>query len=152
MSKFIIFLAAALALLGAPTVEAKEVCKTVQVEQKSCQRVGNKETCTYHMVDAQSCKEVADDPKKAAAGTQASEAAQADDGANVVKRKTKKKVKPGVAGTMDAGAKQNGATALTTSDCKLLLGGTVVDVSDGRCGASGKYCKSSAGSACISEQ
>ena len=42
-------------------------------------------------------------------------------------------------------------TNLTTSDCKLLLNGTVVEVADGRCGASGKYCKSSAGSACITE-
>ncbi|ESW90222.1 hypothetical protein NKL07_04865 [Mesorhizobium sp. C280B] len=46
----------------------------------------------------------------------------------------------------------NGTVNLSTSDCKLLLSGTVVEVSDGRCGASGKYCKSSAGSACITEQ
>lgn len=50
------------------------------------------------------------------------------------------------------GSKTVGPVALTTSDCKLLLGGTVVQVFDGRCGASGAYCKSSQGSACISEK
>lgn len=44
-----------------------------------------------------------------------------------------------------------GGTPLTTSDCKLLLGGAVIQVFDGRCGKSGKYCKSSAGAACINE-
>jgi hypothetical protein len=43
------------------------------------------------------------------------------------------------------------ATPLTTSDCKLLLNGSVVEVTDGRCGASGKYCQSSAGAACITQ-
>ena len=48
-------------------------------------------------------------------------------------------------------ANPDDATPLSTSDCKLLLNGTVIEVADNRCGASGKYCKSSAGSACITE-
>ena len=41
---------------------------------------------------------------------------------------------------------------LNSSDCKLLLGGQVVTVTDGRCGASGAYCKSPTGSACLTEK
>ena len=48
--------------------------------------------------------------------------------------------------------KIHGVSQLTTSDCKLILGGTVVYVTDGRCGASGAYCKSATVSACITEK
>jgi hypothetical protein len=40
---------------------------------------------------------------------------------------------------------------LTASDCRLLLGGQVIQVSDGRCGASGAYCKAPTVSACLTE-
>ena len=47
--------------------------------------------------------------------------------------------------------KIRGISQLTKSDCKLLLGGEIVYVTDGRCGASGAYCKSATVSACISQ-
>lgn len=43
------------------------------------------------------------------------------------------------------------APPLTTSDCTLTLEGQVIAVSDDRCGASHKYCKSDKGEQCINE-
>jgi hypothetical protein len=71
--------------------------------------------------------------------------AQAAEKTNAANKAATKIIRGGIKGTT------TGTVNLTTSDCKLLLGGTVVQVSDGRCGASGAYCKSSAGSACITE-
>ncbi len=48
--------------------------------------------------------------------------------------------------------KIRGVSQLTKSDCKLILGGEVVYVTDGRCGASGAYCKSATMTACITEK
>lgn len=47
--------------------------------------------------------------------------------------------------------KIRGISQLTKSDCKLIANGEVVYVTDGRCGASGAYCKTPTVSACISE-
>jgi len=80
-------------------------------------------------------------------------AARAADKKTVVKQGTKVDATistNGNGGTV--GGTTGGTTALTTSDCKLLLGGQVIQVFDGRCGSSGAYCKSSSGSACITEK
>jgi hypothetical protein len=58
----------------------------------------------------------------------------------------------GTVGPTTGGGTTGGTVNLNSSDCKLLLGGTVVAVYDGRCGASGAYCKSSQGSACLTEK
>lgn len=77
-------------------------------------------------------------------------AAAAEKATVIKKQATTKLQATGTTGTTGT-VGTTGPVELSTSDCKLLLNGTVIAVSDGRCGASGKYCKSSAGSACITE-